>query len=130
MGDVGSVTLGLALALFSQVAHSCGGSATGRRWSSSMRPSSSIPSSRSQAGAAWRGLVSPHREHNYQLLVRGGWSHTASTLTVLAVSAGCCRQHTSTPGPGLDPVRAALLGTVTVLTFYAIAAANWRRSSY
>ena len=122
MGDVGSVTLGFLLALLSQAAHSRGGAP----WTAVVLVHAAFlfDTVFTLGKRAWRGesLVSPHREHNYQLLVRDGWSHTASTLTVLAVSAGCCAAAYLYAW-SRDWIRwAALLSTATVLTSYALAA--------
>ena len=90
MGDVGSVTLGFVLAVLSQVAHARGGV----NWVAVILVHAAFlfDAVFTLLKRAWRGeaIVKPHREHNYQLLVRSGWSHATVTFIVLFFSAGCC----------------------------------------
>lgn len=90
MGDVGSVTLGFVLAVLSQVAHARGGV----NWFAVILVHAAFlfDAVFTLLKRAWRGeaIVKPHREHNYQLLVRSGWSHATVTFIVLFFSAGCC----------------------------------------
>jgi UDP-N-acetylmuramyl pentapeptide phosphotransferase/UDP-N-acetylglucosamine-1-phosphate transferase len=126
LGDVGSVTLGFLLALLALVAHARGGVP----WSAILLIHAAFlfDALVTIARRARRGesLVRPHREHHYQLLVRAGWSHTATTLTVLALSAGCCgAAWLSTRSHGWARW-AALLGPLVALVVFA-AVAQTRR---
>jgi Fuc2NAc and GlcNAc transferase len=76
----------------------------------------------------WRGenITSPHREHNYQLLVRCGWSHVPTTLTVLMLSTGSCLAA-SCYARFAGPIQwSALVGTAAGLTAYAVIAHTGR----
>ncbi|SIO55382.1 Fuc2NAc and GlcNAc transferase [Singulisphaera sp. GP187] len=122
MGDVGSVTLGFALALLSMIAHE--------------RAGVPGPALLLVHGAflfdavftllkrAVRGenVLRPHREHNYQLLVRGGMSHRATTLIYFAMSAGCCLAGSLYGQAGTEGRWAALLVPLVALAILAVMA--------
>lgn len=90
MGDVGSVTLGFMLALLSQTAHSVGHVP----WTAILLVHAvflfdatfTLLKRVRRGERVWR----PHREHNYQLLVRRGWSHPRTSMTLWVISAVCC----------------------------------------
>lgn len=90
MGDVGSVTLGFALAVLSMIAHTRGGVP----WPALLLIHGAFlfDTVFTLIKRLLRGenVVRPHREHNYQLLIRGGKSHFAVTSTYGVISAGCC----------------------------------------
>ena len=90
MGDVGSVSLGFALATLSQVAHARGGV----NWTAVILVHAAflLDAVFTLLKRTWRGeaIVQPHREHSYQLLVRSGWPHATVTILVLFLSAGSC----------------------------------------
>ena len=90
MGDVGSVTLGFGLALVSLIVHSRGGVP----WTAVILVQAVFlfDATFTIVKRLWRAenISSPHREHNYQLLVRCGWSHVSTTMTVLLLSIGSC----------------------------------------
>ena len=72
----------------------------------------------------WRreNITSPHREHNYQLLVRCGWSHVTTTMAVLMLSTGSCLAafcYARFAGP---IQWSALVATAAGLTAYAVIA--------
>ena len=72
----------------------------------------------------WRGenITSPHREHSYQLLVRCGWSHASTTLTVLMLSTGSCLAACCYARFAAPIQWSALVGTTAGLTAYAVIA--------
>ncbi|AGA28138.1 glycosyltransferase family 4 protein [Singulisphaera acidiphila] len=90
MGDVGSVTLGFVLALLSQIAHV----RYGVPWTSLLLVHGlflfdacfTVLKRMSRGESFWL----PHREHNYQLLIRSGWSHPRTSLTLWGLSFLCC----------------------------------------
>ena len=127
MGDVGSVTLGFALALLSLVLHSRGGVP----WTAVILVNAIFlfDATFTIGKRLWRreNITSPHREHNYQLLVRCGWSHVSTTLTVLMLSAGSCFAAFCYAGFAGPTQWSALVGTTAGLTVYAVAAHTGRQ---
>ncbi len=94
MGDVGSVTLGFALAVLSMIAHTRGGVP----WPALLLIHGAFlfDTVFTLIKRLLRGenVVRPHREHNYQLLIRGGKSHFAVTSTYGVISAGAALPDT------------------------------------
>ena len=122
MGDVGSVTLGFGLALLSLVVHSRGGVP----WTAVILVHAVFlfDATFTIVKRLWRGenITSPHREHNYQLLVRSGWSHVSTTLTVLMLSTGSCLAAFCYARFAAPIQWSALVGTAAGLTAYAVIA--------
>ena len=122
MGDVGSVTLGFGLALLSLVVHS----RCGVPWTAVILIHAVFlfDATFTIGERLWRGenITIPHREHNYQRLVRCGWSHVFTTLTILMLTTGSCLAafcyaHFATPIQW-----SGLIGTAAGLTAYAVIA--------
>jgi len=122
LGDVGSITLGFVLALLSQVAHSRGGVP----WTAIILVHATFlfDTTFTIGKRLWRreNITNPHREHNYQLLVRCGWSHVSTTLTVLMLSAGSCLAAFCYARFAAPIQWSALIVTVAGLTAYAVIA--------
>ncbi len=119
MGDVGSVTLGFGLALLSLVVHSRGGVP----WTTVLLVHAAFlfDATFTIGKRLWRGenITSPHREHNYQLLVRCGWTHVSTTLTVLMLSTGSCLAACFYAWFAAPIQWSVLAGTAAGLTAYA-----------
>jgi UDP-N-acetylmuramyl pentapeptide phosphotransferase/UDP-N-acetylglucosamine-1-phosphate transferase len=114
MGDVGSTTLGAALALLA-----VGGAAT-----------TEIPfvalclplgvffydALFTLGKRAWRreNIFVAHREHLYQLVLRSGWSHTQTTALMAALIGACCAAAVAYTHVG-DAARAGLLMALVAL---------------
>jgi Fuc2NAc and GlcNAc transferase len=92
MGDAGSTFLGF---MFAGLAVVTGGTIESPlpliAWAAALSPFL-LDGSTTLAVRLWRRerLYRPHREHAYQLLVRGGWTHgrTTALYTLLAGAAG------------------------------------------
>jgi UDP-N-acetylmuramyl pentapeptide phosphotransferase/UDP-N-acetylglucosamine-1-phosphate transferase len=93
MGDVGSTTLGFALAMLTLV----GGTRphTGHLpWLAFVLPLGVFIYDATftliKRIIRRENFLKPHREHHYQLLIRSGWTHTSVTLLQGALMGVCC----------------------------------------
>lgn len=117
LGDVGSYFLGAWLALTAVVGFRAGlpPEACGAPFALYVSDVAVTLLRRVRRGAPWREA---HREHVYQRLVIGGWSHTQTT-TVVAVAVVCCSALGSVSLSSSVVVRAlADVGIVAVVIGY------------
>jgi UDP-N-acetylmuramyl pentapeptide phosphotransferase/UDP-N-acetylglucosamine-1-phosphate transferase len=89
MGDVGSTTLGFALAMLTLL----GAIKTPLSWVACVLPLMPFiyDATFTLIKRILRGenFLKAHREHHYQLLIRSGWSHTRTTALYAALNALC-----------------------------------------
>ncbi|MFN2607542.1 MAG: glycosyltransferase family 4 protein [Acidimicrobiales bacterium] len=123
LGDVGSYALGGALAALAVV-----GVRAGVRPEAVLAPlalygadTGSTLVRRVATGQAW---YLPHRDHAYQRLVRGGWSHARTTLTVAAWLAACSAAGAATLRASTGPRVVADAVVVALLAAY-LALPGW-----
>jgi len=73
----------------------------------------------SRGESFWR----PHREHNYQLLIRSGWSHTRTTLLLWLLSLESCTAGLIYTWSNRDEIRwMAIVVTAVTLSLFAVLA--------
>lgn len=90
MGDVGSTTIGFALAMLTLV----GGARTKLDWVPYIMPLGVFIYDAGftviKRAVAGEKITAPHRKHHYELLTRCGWSHTAVTGLQMVLMALWC----------------------------------------
>jgi UDP-N-acetylmuramyl pentapeptide phosphotransferase/UDP-N-acetylglucosamine-1-phosphate transferase len=122
MGDVGSVTLGFALAVLSLVACAFGGVP----WTAVLLVNALFlyDPTATLVRRALRGenLVRPHREHDYQAMVRKGWPHRVVSPALWALSGCCCLAGYLYSGSDVGVRRASLLVTAALLAALTVVA--------
>ena len=122
MGDVGSVPLGFGRALLSLVLHSRGGVP----WTAVILVHAVFlfDATFTIGKRLWRGenITSPHREHNYQRLVRCGWSHVCTTIIIMILTNGSCLAAFCYARFATPIQWSTLIGTAAGLTAFAVIA--------